>query len=172
MDPLTIRFAAIDDAAPLAVLARVTFDEAFGHLCDPHDMRLYMDEAFAPAQLAREIADPQCSFLLAFCNRDMVGYLKLRTGYLPPCVTGPDPIELCRLYVPRALHGRGVAARLMDDSLQLARDKGHRTMWLGVWDRNHRAQAFYRKYGFAQVGEHPFQLGNDAQTDMVWARPL
>lgn len=172
MDDLIIRFAAVEDAAALAGLARSTFDEAFGHLCDANDMRIYMDEAFAPPQLAREIADPACAFLLAFSASEMIGYLKLRTGYLPKCVTGPNPIELCRLYVPRAFHGRGIAARLMDEGLQLARARGHQTMWLGVWDRNHRAQGFYRKYDFHQVGEHPFQLGNDAQTDMVWARPL
>jgi ribosomal protein S18 acetylase RimI-like enzyme len=45
-------------------------------------------------------------------------------------------------------------------------------MWLGVWERNPRAVAFYRKYGFTRVGEHTFMLGADAQTDWVLARPL
>lgn len=168
----TVRPAEPSDAAALAPVARRSFDEAFAHLCDPNDMRSYMDEAFDPPQLAREIADPSCWFLLAERGAELLGYAKLRVGYLPQCVTGPRPIELSRLYILKEFHGRGVAQRLMDESLRIAREAGYRTMWLGVWDLNPRAQGFYRKYDFVHVGEHPFQLGNDAQTDMVWARPL
>ena len=40
-------------------------------------------------------------------------------------------------------------------------------LWLGVWERNPRAQAFYRKSGFADVGSQVFLVGTDAQTDRV-----
>jgi ribosomal protein S18 acetylase RimI-like enzyme len=81
-------------------------------------------------------------------------------------------LELKRLYVARACHGQGVAQALMDAALDAARARGAQTMWLGVWERNPRAVAFYRKYGFTRVGEHTFMLGTDAQTDWVLARPL
>jgi ribosomal protein S18 acetylase RimI-like enzyme len=44
--------------------------------------------------------------------------------------------------------------------------------WLGVWERNPRAISFYRKFGFAEVGEHVFSLGNDPQRDIVMARKI
>jgi len=53
-----------------------------------------------------------------------------------------------------------------------ARDRGARTMWLGVWEENHRAHAFYRKHGYAVVGEHVFMLGADAQRDLILAKAL
>jgi ribosomal protein S18 acetylase RimI-like enzyme len=56
---------------------------------------------------------------------------------------------------------------LLQSCIDEARRTGHRTMWLGVWERNRRAQAFYRKWGFHTVGEHIFQLGSDAQTDWL-----
>jgi ribosomal protein S18 acetylase RimI-like enzyme len=87
-------------------------------------------------------------------------------------VEGPAPLELKRLYVARAWHGRGVAQALMDAALDAARARGARTLWLGVWERNPRAVAFYGKYGFTRVGEHTFLLGADPQTDWVLARPL
>jgi ribosomal protein S18 acetylase RimI-like enzyme len=45
-------------------------------------------------------------------------------------------------------------------------------VWLGVWERNPRAIAFYRKFGFREVGTHVFPLGNDPQRDIVMARPV
>ena len=45
-------------------------------------------------------------------------------------------------------------------------------MWLGVWEENHRANAFYRKHGYAEVGEHVFMLGADAQRDLILAKIL
>ena len=45
-------------------------------------------------------------------------------------------------------------------------------MWLGVWERNWRAQAFYRKWEFTVVGDHVFLLGSDAQTDLLMERRL
>jgi ribosomal protein S18 acetylase RimI-like enzyme len=55
---------------------------------------------------------------------------------------------------------------------QVARDLGGRTLWLGVWERNPRAIAFYTKCGFADVGEHAFVFGTEQQSDRVMAHPL
>ena len=44
---------------------------------------------------------------------------------------------------------------------------GAGAVWLGVWERNARAIAFYAKCGFADVGAHDFRLGDDLQTDRV-----
>ena len=81
-------------------------------------------------------------------------------------------MELKRLYVVRAWQGQGVAQALMDAALDAARARDAQTLWLGVWERNPRAVAFYRKYGFTRVGEHAFVLGGDRQTDWLLARPL
>ena len=60
----------------------------------------------------------------------------------------------------------------MERALEIARKGGHDILWLGVWERNFRAQAFYQKYGFTRVGSHGFRLGTDEQVDWVLARPL
>src|SRR5690606_6916474 len=103
---------------------------------------------------------------------DLIGYAHLVSGNAPDAVTGPAPIELKRLYVARAWHGRGVAQTLMDAIMDAARCQGAKTLWLGVWKRNARACAFYEKYGFARVGAHEFVLGADVQTDWVLSRSL
>ena len=40
-------------------------------------------------------------------------------------------------------------------------------VWLGVWEKNPRAIAFYRKFNFKEVGEHVFALGKDMQRDII-----
>jgi ribosomal protein S18 acetylase RimI-like enzyme len=49
--------------------------------------------------------------------------------------------------------------------------RGADVAWLGVWEHNPRAIAFYRKWGFVEVGEHTFPVGDDPQRDLVLCRP-
>ena len=90
----------------------------------------------------------------------------------PACVAGEAPIELQRFYVDRAWHGRGIAQRVMAAARDAARQLGGRTFWLGVWERNPRAIAFYEKCGFRDVGSHAFRLGGDLQTDRIMVTTL
>jgi diamine N-acetyltransferase len=45
-------------------------------------------------------------------------------------------------------------------------------LWLDVWERNPRGIAFYRKWGFVEVGRQAFMLGEDLQNDLMTARYL
>ena len=40
------------------------------------------------------------------------------------------------------------------------------------WEKNPRAIRFYEKNGFTTFGSHVFQLGDDAQTDILMRRSL
>jgi ribosomal protein S18 acetylase RimI-like enzyme len=181
--PILVRPATVADAPRLSQLGATTFRETFAAENTPEDMAHYLAESFTPERQAAEITDPAGAVLLAERrgtrgdaddaeDAELVGYAHLVSGPAPAAVQGPAPLELKRLYVARAWHGRGVAQALMDAALDVARTRGAQTVWLGVWERNPRAVAFYAKYGFARVGEHSFVLGADRQTDWVLARPL
>jgi len=170
-DPV-VRHARAEDAALLAELGARTFEETFAADNRPEDMSAYLVSSFGQAQLAAELADPQSFFLIAEIQDVAAGYAKLRAGVAPESVTSKNPIELERLYVSLEWLGRGVGAVLMRACIAEAVQKGHRTIWLGVWENNHRARAFYRKWDFREVGEHIFQLGDDPQTDILMERLL
>jgi ribosomal protein S18 acetylase RimI-like enzyme len=102
----------------------------------------------------------------------LIAFAQLKRGEAPACVTGPDPIEVMRFYVAPTRHGQGIAQTLMDAVLTTARADGAHTIWLGVWERNPRAIAFYRKCGFEDAGSQPFLVGTDLQTDRVMTRAL
>ena len=169
---VSIRRASSDDANLLAELGARTFQQTFAADNTAEDMAAYLALHFSVAQQTAELAHPASIFLIAEVDSHAAGYAKLHAGEPPNEIEGPKPIELVRLYVSQEWLGRGVGEVLMRACLDEARTAGHETLWLGVWERNARAQAFYRKWDFRDVGEHIFQLGADMQRDILMERAL
>jgi ribosomal protein S18 acetylase RimI-like enzyme len=167
-----IRRAMPEDAASLAAFAARTFRETFEADNTPENMALYLETSYGPERQGAELRDPAVVTLLAEDGRRLAGYSQLHESAAPDCVPSRDPIEIRRFYVDSAWQGRGVAQALMVATLEAANVRGARTVWLAVWERNFRAQAFYRKCGFEDCGAKEFMLGRDRQTDRVMARAL
>jgi ribosomal protein S18 acetylase RimI-like enzyme len=169
---ITIRRATTSDAALLADLAARTFAEAFGPDNSPEDLALHLAEAYGVPQQTAELENPAVTSLFIEVDLSVAGYAQLRRGPAPPCVAARSPIELWRFYVDRPWQGQGVAQELMRAVESVGVAGAHDVLWLGVWERNPRARAFYRKSGFVDVGSQVYVVGTDAQTDRVMARPL
>jgi ribosomal protein S18 acetylase RimI-like enzyme len=167
-----IRAGAATDATALAELAARTFRETFADDNRPEDIAVHTAHAYGTSQQEREIADPDIATLLVEVDGQLAGYAQLRSDIPPACVIGEKPIELWRFYIAQSWQGRGVAHALMRKVERDAYQRGGRTLWLGVWERNERAKAFYHKNGFMDVGSHVFMVGTDAQTDRIFVRPL
>jgi diamine N-acetyltransferase len=142
------------------------FEETFAAQNTREDMRVYLASAFNNARQSEELEDPNWITLLIENGPTLLGYAQLHVGEPPGCVPDRHAIELARFYVDRPYHGRGVAHTLMRAVLQAASPRSQ-TVWLGVWERNARAIAFYAKWGFVDVGQQLFVLGRDRQTDRV-----
>lgn len=168
----TIRRGTLQDTELLADLGARTFSETFAIDNTPENMSAYLAAAFTPQQSAAALVDPRCAFLIAETDGVAVGYAMLRSGAVPEQVAGERPIELVRLYVSRDSLGSGVGAALMQACIDEAKRGGYQTLWLGVWEHNIRAQAFYRKWSFREAGTHLFQLGDDPQTDLLMQRSI
>lgn len=167
---LTVRHATPTDAETLSQLAADTFRDAFGADNDPADLAAHLARAYGPRQQGRELADPAMRTLLGYVGADLAAYTQLRRGAAPVTIPGTAPLEVWRFYVVARWHGQGLAQALMQHVHDEARLLGADTLWLGVWERNPRAIAFYQKAGFVDVGSHIFMVGNDAQTDRIMAR--
>jgi diamine N-acetyltransferase len=165
----TIRRAVPGDAAALAELGAQTFRDAFEADNTPEDMALYLASSYGPDLQSAELRNAGIVTLLAEGENRLAGYSQLREGPAPDCIGGARPIELWRFYVERARQGRGVARLLMAATIETAVARAAGAVWLSVWERNLRAQAFYRKSGFEDRGEKGFILGNSRQTDRVMA---
>jgi ribosomal protein S18 acetylase RimI-like enzyme len=54
----------------------------------------------------------------------------------------------------------------MEAALAHPQLKEARSIYLDVWERNHEALRFYRRYGFDVVGAHRFEVASGAPTDL------
>jgi GNAT superfamily N-acetyltransferase len=169
---VSIRLGEPSDAAVLAELARTTFYDTFAATNDPTDMALHLERAYGVAQQTAELNDPGIVTLLFERDGQAIAYAQVRGGHVPECVSGADPVELWRFYVAPGFHGQGVAQALMERVKLEARERGAKTLWLGVWEHNARARAFYTKCGFVEAGKHIFLFGTDPQTDLVMTTAL
>jgi len=165
----TLRRANLDDADALAWLAERTFRETFGAENFQVDLDLHCASYFSSEIQSREILDPNLVTILAEEAAELVAFAQVRPLSPKPCVHVEHPSELNRLYVSSEWHGSGLAHEIMTEVLTIAKQGGAGCLWLGVWEHNPRAIAFYHKYGFKVVGEHVFQLGTDPQQDLVLA---
>jgi len=168
----SIRIAVAADAEMLTELARRIFYDAFAPVNSSENMEVYLSQNFTLRGLSAQLADPRATFLIADMEAGPVAFAKLYVGEIPDCVGGFAPVEIERFYVDRRFHGKGVAQALMQVCLDRARQSGHGTVYLGVWENNHRAIGFYRKLGFEVIGSRAFQLGDEAQNDLLMQRRL
>jgi ribosomal protein S18 acetylase RimI-like enzyme len=168
-----IRRATSDDAAALAEFGARTFYEAFAADNTAEDMAKYLASAWGPDLQRAEIADPLLDTLLAVdADGNFGGFAQLQAECAPADVPTQNPAELKRFYVDKPWQGQGLARDLMAAVEREARRRGARELWLGVWQRNERAQAFYRKCGFRKVGTKVFVVGDDPQTDDVMLKEI
>jgi diamine N-acetyltransferase len=165
---MIIRVATPDDAATLAALSLKTFVDTFAPHNNAADMDAYTSVAFGESQQRRELETDGVITLLIEENGEAIAYTQIR--HTPDAPHGD--VEIARFYVDNPHHGRGIARMLMDAVDVHARKLGATRIWLGVWEHNDRAIAFYRKCGFVQCGSHPFILGTDLQTDWDMNRTL
>ena len=167
-----IRVATIDDAAAITEIATRVFVRAFGPDNTPENLAAYVPIAFSEPIQRRELENPACTYLLAYVDGALAAFALLRVGSTDPAVQGDAPVEIQRFYVDHDFHGQGLAAHLMETCVSAAQERGGRTLWLGVWEKNPRAIRFYEKCGFTDVGSHPFVMGSEVQTDRVMVRGI
>ena len=164
---LTIRKADEGDVVLLSVLASTTFYEAYFEQDESHNLAAYIYRSFEPEHLRTEFDDPSSTFFIAEVNGRAVGYARLIAGSTAESVTGDAIIELKRFYVLERLWKAGVGRQLLEHCLRYSRQNGFDTLWLGVWEENIRAQRFYSKFGFRQVGTLLFPYGDVEGTNLV-----
>lgn len=135
-------------------------------------MKSYLEKNFNPGQLELELKEEGTTYLLAQHGDSVVGYAKMKKQVQPDGLEEENCIEIERIYSTKEYLGKKVGKTLMEACLNLARQRGHKVVWLGVWEHNPRAIEFYEKWGFRKFGSHLFMLGNDLQTDLLMKKIL
>ena len=158
----------IEELEPLRDIAIKTFDETFAHCNTPENMQLYFDESLNREQLTKELTTPGAEFFFAKCDGKIAGYLKTCVGEAQTDPMGDDAFQIERIYILKEFQRRGIGRILLTKALSMAKEYKKKFAWLGVWEYNDKALAFYKSFGFTQTGAHTFTLGDDPQTDLIF----
>ena len=171
---INIREANNEDIETLVQIARKSFYDTFARFPEnsPEDLQSYLDKHYTREALTADLAETNVAYFVAEIDGRLVGYAMLKRNSREEGITGKNPIELCRLYNLQEFIGKGIGKALMLKCLEFGKEKGHDTLWLGVWENNNLAINFYRKFGFEKCGEHVFLFGDDPQTDWLMQRNL
>lgn len=151
----------------LQVISKQTFYETFSAVNTEENMTRYLEESFSIEKLTTELNNPDAAFYFAVQDEEVIGYLKLNTGASQTELKDSRALEIERIYVAKAFHGKKAGQLLYEKAIQVAREAGLEYVWLGVWEENARAIRFYEKNGFVPFNKHLFKLGDDIQTDIM-----
>jgi diamine N-acetyltransferase len=166
------RDAQPEDGVALAAMAGRSFAETFGHLYPPATLEAFLIEAFGPMGLPAQIGDPGYRIRVAIDGAQIAGFAKLGPCGLPTPPVPHGAGELKQLYCDSAYHGRGIAQELMQWAIDTVRADGATHLVLSVFSENIRAQRFYARYGMAEIGAHPFKVGDQMDDDRIWSVAL
>ena len=198
---LVVQDATSADAEAISRIGAATFTASFGYSMPKEHVQAYLEEAYTPTAISKDLADQQNHFLVARQEStldagvsEVVGFLQLKIGTKEPCLPpGLSTCEINRIYVSQDHLGGGVGQLLMERALRWARShllgssRLHQTVdgevdggtkerqtgvWLGVWEENVKAHRFYRRWGFEKIGSHDFTMGGTTQTDFVMLKYL
>lgn len=167
-DQIILRRLGEADLLALRQISIDTFVENYAHLNDPMAFQQHLDRTFAPEQLLAELNDPQIDYFFAENEGQPIGFLKL--AYPSPMEHAPlfDCLELVRIYVRPSYQKWGIGKLFLEKTIEMARIYGAYGIWLGVWQKNTKAQEWYQRQGFRKVAAHTFMLGDEAQEDDVY----
>lgn len=156
-----------NDVDVLCALGMYTFRVTFSDTTAESDMLSYLVQAYSHNQVLRELTDPDSMFYLATVGGTPAGYMKLNTGAAQTEPMGDRYLEVQRLYVIPEFKRHHIGTGFMNLAFDAARRSRLPKMWLGVWEHNDPAQAFYQRMGYTFFSEHTFLVGADPQRDLL-----
>ena len=169
------------DRESLCHIVKTTFVDAFGMNYTPEDLEGYINERLTPGMIEEELNDSHSYFYQVISDDVLLGYVKwivscdkflnnvsdsLRKPY-------QDPVFLERFYFTADSQGTGVADITMQCVMSQARNFHKKnSIYLSVWEHNHRAQSFYQKYGFRTIGSCEYIVGTKVDHEYLYGRLL
>jgi ribosomal protein S18 acetylase RimI-like enzyme len=172
MQALQSRIASMDDLQLIAEISRNTFYDTYHAFNTKEDMDMYIGHYFNLTNIESELKNPSNTFLLVYDAHQLCGYAKLSEGNTIEQLKDHPVLEIARFYAVKEMIGKGVGAFLMNECINIAKQKANDFLWLIVWQENAKAISFYKKFGFEIFGEQEFILGKDIQHDWLMRKEL
>ncbi|PAD20759.1 GNAT family N-acetyltransferase [Terribacillus saccharophilus] len=172
MASINIRKCSIEDLQILQEVSIETFSDTFKDQNSPENMAAYLEKAYTSKKLENELSNASSQFFFIYLNEELAGYLKVNTGDAQSEEMDDDTLEIERIYVRSKYQKQGLGKYLMNKAIEIATELNKKAIWLGVWEKNQNAIAFYNKNGFVKTGAHSFYMGDEEQIDFILTKTL
>jgi diamine N-acetyltransferase len=169
---INIRKCTLEDSLTLQEISYETFSETFKHQNTPENLKAYLEKAYNLKQLEKELSNPSSQFFFVYFNHEIAGYLKVNTNDAQSEKMGDESLEIERIYVKSNFQKQGLGKYLFNKAIEIAIEQKKAKIWLGVWEKNENAIAFYKRLGFVQSGAHSFYMGVEEQIDFIMTKTL
>ncbi|MDV7767486.1 GNAT family N-acetyltransferase [Peribacillus sp. CSMR9] len=169
---INIKKCTLEDSRKLQEISYETFNETFKHQNTPENMNAYLERAFNFKQLEKELSNTSSQFFFVYFNNEVAGYLKINTNDAQSEEMGDESLEIERIYIKDKFQKLGIGKCLQNKAMEIAMEHNKKKIWLGVWEKNENAIAFYKKLGFVQTGAHSFYMGDEEQIDFIMTKTL
>jgi ribosomal protein S18 acetylase RimI-like enzyme len=135
-------------------------------------MEAYLEKAFNLEQVEKELSNTSSHFFFVYVDNEIAGYLKVNTNDAQSEEMGDESLEIERIYIKNNFQKHGIGKYLFNKAIDTAMEHNKKKIWLGVWEKNENALAFYKKMGFVQTGVHSFYMGDEEQVDFIMVKTL
>jgi diamine N-acetyltransferase len=169
---INIRKCTLEDSLTLQEISYETYSETFKDQNTPENLKAYLEKAYNLMQLEKELSNPSSKFFFLYFNHEIAGYLKVNTNDAQTEKMGDESLEIERIYIRSKFQKQGLGKYLLNKAIEIAIELKKANIWLGVWERNENAIAFYKKLGFVPTGTHSFFMGDEEQTDFIMTKVL
>ena len=169
---INIKKCTLEDSRKLQEISYETFNETFKHQNSPENMNAYLERAFNLKQLEKELSNISSQFFFVYFDNEVAGYLKVNTNDAQSEEMGAESLEIERIYIKKKFQKHGLGKYLLNKAMEIAMERNKKKSWLGVWEKNENAIAFYIKMGFVQTGAHSFYMGDEEQIDFIMTKTL
>lgn len=167
-----VRKVTCEDWEVLQKLSVETYTETFGAFNSEANMAIYLETAYHQKKLLKELSNRDSLFLFIYVSEELAGYLKTNVNEAQTEPMAMTSLEIERVYIKKKFKRQGLGKLLITEGIKQARKLEKEAVWLGVWEHNQPAMAFYQSLGFVQTGAHSFFMGDDEQTDLIVTKQL
>ncbi|SHN62029.1 Ribosomal protein S18 acetylase RimI [Paenibacillus sp. ov031] len=167
-----IRACSPEDLLKLQEISIETFNDTFKDQNSPDNMRAYLERAFNAKQLEDELSNSCSDIFFVYYNEELAGYLKVNREGAQSEQMSDASLEIERIYIRKKFQKHGLGKYLLNKAMETALEHKKKEVWLGVWEKNDNAIAFYKKRGFVQTGSHSFYMGDEEQIDFIMVKTL
>jgi ribosomal protein S18 acetylase RimI-like enzyme len=169
---INIKKCNLEDLRLLQEISYETFYDTFKDQNSLENMKAYLERAFNLKQLEKELTNISSEFFFVYFNNEVAGYIKVNTNDAQSEEMGDESLEIERIYIKNKFQKHGIGKYLLNKVMEIAMERNKKKIWLGVWEKNENAIAFYKKMEFVQTGAHSFYMGDEEQIDFIMTKTL